>query len=346
METKDLNDLNEVLDSEPDESVLYVSTSVIGHLKEIENHLANKNCVENHTRVKRRKYHTEDIFDSLSRATVEEYRNDHRPVKAGAAAPRRDCMRVKYVAACPMLRIEPEHDSKPIHSTCWRITCSSCKDKAITRIVKKCELRISAYQAIHQEGYGRKLQEDHVSFMFPRNKFTKELIRKNGNRIIWKEVDRLWNLYNDHPEGGAYAVVHLTKSVHDDGSSCHEQHCALEHHDEWEPHVHFFGFLHFKDSKEIREKERVIVRKHVNTWGWRSSAATIRYELGHCWTTTRYSQRKVVKIDTEGNSYQTTERVERSEECIHAYGVLSKRGMSKKVVSTTSQELSCRCGNE
>lgn len=329
------------------------SIRVIGHLNHDEVHLAmhdkRKSKVKRTSPKQHSKPYVEDIDSAIQRAQDLKDRTDHKLIKAGESKPRPNCGHIRYIASCPELSHNSDHDSHTYHQTCWRIGCPTCKDKAIDRIVKRENLRIEAYQELHKAQWGKKLKEDHVSISFPKRQFTKAQIKKEGLKPIWETVNQLWQKYNQHKEGGAVAVIHLTYAAHEDGTPCHDKYCNLDHHDEWGPHVHFYGFLYFEQSKIIQRETGAVVRKHpidYAKYGPRKASVTLKYELGHCWTTSRFINRKVTKTDVEGNAYITTERVERAEECVHLFGTLSKRKFPRRKVGMDQRHIECRCGIE
>ena len=320
-----------------------VSNSVVGLLNPSSTALANLAFDAHIRRSKQKKLGVSDIFAANERAVLD---GEFIPIKAGGGAAGQNCMRTRYVAACPTKKFDPgNHDSLAVHNSCGRVTCPTCKKKAIGQQVSASMERIEAYQELHEDAWGKRLKVSHVSFTFPARMFTKTRVKKEGTAPIWKEVERLWKKHNLHPEGGAEVMIHLTKQLHvDDDTPCHERRCEREHYDKWAPHVHFLGFLYFTRSDVIRAEDHVAVWKHPDEWGYRDVAATLAYELGHAWTVVQKGDRWL-GVDYKLHDAPEPQKVKpsRCKEMIHHYGVLSKRKLKRKAVGTETNRLKCQC---
>lgn len=245
-----------------------------------------------------------------------------------ATAPKRDvCGQVRFIAACPDSQTTLDHTVLPVHQSCGRISCScpSCSNKAISRRVKDGHLRVEAFQHLYQEqnpGASR-LKVSHTILSFPKNKFTKKQISQDGLGPIWDSNKKFLLKHNVHPSAGCISVLHLTRLVHEDGSTClNHKECDLEHFDTWGPHIHNLGFIYVQDSKKIEYEEKLLFRKLPDLYGERSFVKTLRYELGHATISTK---------TTTG----------RSQETIRHYGTLSKRSLRKSKVGDEPSNIKC-----
>lgn len=300
-----------------------------GHLNDVPEHLAfSRSIHKEHSKKRNVLPRQENIFRSIERTMRKMGKDPHEaPIKAGMGRKGPNCGKIRYVVACPDLQLSPDHDSAPVHATCWKLSCPLCKKKVVKRQLRSAMQRFDAYQEIHKASNFKRLKVSHVIWSFPVRKFTKKMIMEQGMDPITKEVMRLWKKYNQHPEGGCAYAIHLTRQVHDDGSPCHDKHCKLHHVDEWGPHVHMVGFIYLEKSDRIKSDTGIITVKLPDAWGYRSTSDTLGYELGHTWTT------KKIKSG-------------RNQEVVRYLGVLSKRNLSKRVIGDVHKDMECKCGNE
>lgn len=302
---------------------------LIDHLNDVPEHLADVSNVHEKCSKKQSVAPRQiNIFRAIESTMRKMGKEPHEaPIKAGMGSKGVNCGKVRYVIACPDLQLSPDHDSASIHAACWKLSCPICKKKVIDRQLRSVMQRYEAYQELHKAVMKQRLKVSHVIWSFPARRFTKKMIMEQGMDPITEEVTRLWKKYNQHPEGGCAYAIHLTRKVHEDGSPCHDKHCKLDHTDEWGPHVHMVGFIYLEKSDKIKSETGMITVKLADTWGYRDLYETLKYELGHTWTT------KKIKSG-------------RNQEVVRYLGVLSKRKLSRKTIKDVHENMECKCGNE
>ena len=100
---------------------------------------------------------------------------------------------------------------------------------------------------------------------------TYSAIRRQGQNLLKKAFK------------GFYAgvlVLHTHRLKHEDGSTCEDKHCELDHVMVYSPHFHFIGYGYTRPYDEFREKTDWQIRR-LPDHGHRDFEATLAYLLTH-----------------------------------------------------------------
>lgn len=188
-----------------------------------------------------------------------------------------NCGHVTYAVKCP------NNCDKPIlhQSCCHNLTCicHACVKAAIGQKAHSADRRNrSLFQLWKKRGKNLgKLK--HVTLSPDNPPDLEDYLADMGESFRRTVIA----LIREHTRDNVYAgqlVIHPFRFQHEDGSSCEDDNCQLDHFYIYSPHAHFLGYGYFQRS-EIFHKETGWIYKNIKPGQRRSFIQTFSYELSH-----------------------------------------------------------------